>query len=165
VQWDIWRPQTGEVNTATAPSPAALAGIPESDIEAEVRAGILARKARAGASVSAPAPVEAAIVRAAPNNNAYGDGIKSTNGNGNGAPPPNGSNGAPKPYLTAGIPAPPVKIPYDVAFRELLQVVVDALKAAGEQWSDAAKQDAVSTLLIQAARDGFLSCWQRGGAR
>jgi hypothetical protein len=32
-----------------------------------------------------------------------------------------------------------------------------ALKDAGEQWSDAARQDLVSTLMIQAARDGAVS--------
>ena len=70
---------------------------------------------------------------------------------------PNGSNGDSKPYAAAGIPAPPVKVGYDVALRRILRTTLAALKDAGEQWSDAARQDLVSTLMIQAARDGAVS--------
>jgi hypothetical protein len=46
---------------------------------------------------------------------------------------------------------------YDVALRRILRTTLAALKDAGEQWSDAARQDLVSTLMIQAARDGAVS--------
>jgi hypothetical protein len=153
--WDVWPVGDQEAPPPPPPPPPSAAaqatGIPDSDLEQKLRASLaeIERAKQAGANVSAPAPVVAAPVTAQPPYN-----------NGNGSKPLNG-NGA-RPYEAAGIPSPQVKIPYDVAFRELLQIVVDGLKAAGEQWSDAAKQDAVSTLLIQAARDGFLSCWQRG---
>jgi hypothetical protein len=62
-----------------------------------------------------------------------------------------------KPYAAAGIPAPPVKVGYDVALRRILRTTLVALKDAGDQWSDAARQDLVSTLMIQAARDGAVS--------
>jgi hypothetical protein len=159
VQWDVWGPQTGEVNTAaqsTAPSPAALAGIPESDIEAEVRAEVMARRARAGASVSAPAPVEAATVHATPNN---GNGTP-TNGNGGG---PNGNGANARPYQAAGVPTPPTKIPMNIAVSEAVRMVQNAMKETGEQWSDASKQDLVSTILITAQREGWITLWQRGG--
>jgi len=54
-----------------------------------------------------------------------------------------------------------VCIPYNVAFREVLQFVTDGLKQAGEQWTDQARQDAVSTILIAAAKQGLLSLWER----
>jgi len=57
----------------------------------------------------------------------------------------------------------PMKIPYDIAFREILNFVTAGLADAHEQWSDQAKQDMISTLVIQAARDGILTIWNRGG--
>lgn len=89
---------------------------------------------------------------------------KSTASNG----PNGGSNGrsahgnsvAP-PCTAVGIPAAPMKIPYNVAFREILGWVTTGLKEAGEQWSDQARQDMVSTVIIQASRDGFLGVWER----
>lgn len=155
---DIWLPGDGETQPAQ-PTEAAcqmcgfvacLCGkpgtvAPQSQTEADLLRSLAeVQRRKAEASVSAPAPV------AVPNGT-------STTRNGNGS-----SNGNGKSYEAAGIPAPATKIPYDIAFRELLKIVVDSLKEAGEQWSDAAKQDALSTLLIQASRDGFLSCWQRG---
>ncbi len=55
-------------------------------------------------------------------------------------------------------------IPYNVAFRELVTLVASELKAAGEQWSDQARQDAVSTLFIAAQKAGFLTVWERDAA-
>ena len=52
-------------------------------------------------------------------------------------------------------------IPMDLAFRRILGFVTDALKDAGEQWTDQAKQDAVSTCLIAAAKKGWLKVWDR----
>lgn len=63
------------------------------------------------------------------------------------------------PALPRPATAPPLRVCYDVAFREMLGVVTGALKAAGEQWGDQAKQDAVSTLLIAAAKAGRIT-WE-----
>jgi hypothetical protein len=52
-------------------------------------------------------------------------------------------------------------IPMDVAFREVVAFVTSELKAAGEQWTDQAKQDAISTVLIAAAKKGWLKVWER----
>ena len=52
-------------------------------------------------------------------------------------------------------------IPMDVAFRECVGFVTKALKDAGEQWTDQAKQDAVSTCLIAAAKKGWVKVWER----
>jgi len=56
-------------------------------------------------------------------------------------------------------PWPPqaVKVGYDVALRRILRVTIAELAAAHEQWLDAARQDLVSTLMIQAARDGAIT--------
>lgn len=57
-----------------------------------------------------------------------------------------------------------VLIPYNVAFREVTQFVTAELKASGEQWSDQARQDLISTVLIAAAKQGFLGMWERENA-
>lgn len=73
---------------------------------------------------------------------------------------------APK-ILTAPIPARlpaiarPGRIPYNVAFREVVGFVTAELKASGEQWSDQSRQDLVSTVLINAGRQGLLDLWER----
>ena len=100
-----------------------------------------------GAGVASPAPATAA---SQPPSYINGNGNKPANGNGQ---PPDGS----KPYNAAGIPTPLVKVGYDIALRRILRVAVTELAAAHEQWSDAARQDLVSTLMIQAARDGMIS--------
>ena len=78
---------------------------------------------------------------------------------------PTGTDG---PRLPAPVAIPkrktPVGIPYNVAVREILAFVVDALKDSGEQWNDAAKQDLVSTALIGAQKAGFLTIWERDAA-
>jgi hypothetical protein len=55
----------------------------------------------------------------------------------------------------------PPRIPYNVAFREVLQFVTKELKEQGEQWTDQARQDMVSTVLISASNNGLLSLWER----
>ena len=92
-------------------------------------------------------PATAALQPPSYNN---GNGNKPFYGNGS---PPAGA----RPCATVGIPAPPVKVGYDVALRRILCVAIAELKTAGEQWSDAARQDLVSTLIIQAARDGVIT--------
>lgn len=54
------------------------------------------------------------------------------------------------------------KIPYNVAFREILQFVTSELRASGEQWSDQSRQDLISTCFISATKAGLLSVWERG---
>jgi hypothetical protein len=157
MQWDLWRLQPGEQIPATP------TGIDPTTLEADMaRQRQLQQPAppqmqpvypgvgRAGASVAAPAPAATAITQ-----QPYNNGNGSTNGTNGHAP--NGNNGDPKPYAAAGIPTPPVKVGYDVALRRILRTTLAALKDAGEQWSDAARQDLVSTLMIQAARDGAVS--------
>ena len=63
---------------------------------------------------------------------------------------------APMPTKTPARP-----IPWNVAFREVLAFVTAELKAAGEQWTDQAKQDAVCTILISESRAGRLAPWER----
>ena len=55
------------------------------------------------------------------------------------------------------------KIPYNVACREIVSFVTAELKASGEQWSDQAKQDLISTFIISASKAGMLQVWERGG--
>ena len=55
----------------------------------------------------------------------------------------------------------PQRIPYNVAFREIVQFVITELKQSGEQWSDQARQDLVSTVLIGASRQNLLDVWER----
>jgi hypothetical protein len=51
---------------------------------------------------------------------------------------------------------PPVKPSYEEAFRECLRIVRDGLDAQGERWGEQSVQAMVSTLMIQAGRDGKL---------
>jgi hypothetical protein len=39
--------------------------------------------------------------------------------------------------------------------------VTAELKQTGEQWSDQARQDMISTVLISASNSGLLSLWER----
>ena len=65
---------------------------------------------------------------------------------------------APRPAIQT---ARPQRIPYNVAFREIVQFVITELKQSGEQWSDQARQDLVSTVLIGASRQNLLDVWER----
>jgi hypothetical protein len=59
---------------------------------------------------------------------------------------------------------PPARIPYNVAFREVLEFVTAGLKKAGLAWNDQAVQDAVCTILISAQKQGLLTLWERENA-
>ena len=76
---------------------------------------------------------------------------------------PTGTEG-PKPIPAAAGPTKPTfnpgRIPYNVAFREVLRFVTAGLKSAGEQ----SRQDMVSTILIAAAKQGHISLWERDAA-
>jgi hypothetical protein len=155
--WEAWT-DAGEPQAAPAPVPAAPPRRPlpfphtpaqTSVLERQLEASLEEiRRNKAGAVATAPAPAAAPAAQSPAQSAHAGNGSTGKNGAAPYVPPSAGGS-------------PLVKIPYDVAFRELLKVVTDSLKAAGEQWSDAAKQDALSTLFIQASRDGFLSVWER----
>ena len=55
---------------------------------------------------------------------------------------------------------PPTKIPMDRAVIDAVRMVQAAMKETGEQWSDASKQDLVSTVLITAQREGWVTMWR-----
>ena len=57
--------------------------------------------------------------------------------------------------------AAPVKIPMDRAVVDAVRMVQAAMKECNEQWSDQARQDLVSTILIGAQREGWIQCWGR----
>jgi hypothetical protein len=162
IQWDVWRPEAAE-QRPTQQTDARATGIEETELESQIRAEVLARTARqiAGASASTPAPVTATSLKPSSIESPNGNGSKPNGANGSGTPPPNG-NGAARPYNASGIPTPPVKIPADVAFREVLAFVTAGLKEAGEQWTDESKQGMVSTIMIQGMRDGAIGIWNRG---
>lgn len=65
----------------------------------------------------------------------------------------------PRPSIQNG--STPTQIPFDIAFKEVVHIVVETLKDAGEQWTDEAKQGAISTLLIGAQREGWIAPWRR----
>jgi hypothetical protein len=148
-QWDVRRVDGIPPNRVTAAV--------EADLERDLRRSLEQQAAkRPGAAVSASAPELAALVKEPPavdyNN---GNGSKA---NGNGNIYVNGANGAAQVTLARV----PLKIPLNIAFREILAFCTQELQAAHEQWSDAARQDLVSTVLIQAAREGWCTIWERG---
>jgi hypothetical protein len=154
-QWDVRRVDGIPPNRVTAAVEAT--GLPETDLERDLRRSLEARgvptNGKPGAGVPPPAPTPAApalVTQPAGSAGSTTHTNGSTNTNGTG-------------YVNGGIkPAVPVKIPLNIAFREILGFCTGELKAAGEQWSDAARQDLVSTLLIQAAREGWCTLWERG---
>ena len=74
-----------------------------------------------------------------------------------------GTNGpVPQPLPVARpMRIPPLQLPYNVAFREIVKFVTEGLKAEGLQWNDQAVQDAVCTILIDAGKHNLLSLWER----
>ena len=76
-----------------------------------------------------------------------------THGNGTYGPAP-----ITRPALAASANA---RIPWNIAFREVAAFVAQELKQIGEQWSDQARQDAVSTILIAEAKAGRITTWKR----
>jgi hypothetical protein len=165
VLWDVYRLEEAVVPQQPQPTPTQMTGIDETDIERQVRAEVAARVAKqvaanqAGASVTAPAP---AVTAASQPPYSNGNGSKPNGGppaplNGNG----NGTNGAMRPYAAIAISIPPLKVPFNRAFTEVVQIVQNGLKETGEQWSDQARQDAVSTILIAATKEGWIGPWER----
>ncbi len=156
IQWDIYRLDGNSAAVATGSAPTAIESqiaaqrqqpIPPMPAAAMVGRVVFANGNGAGAVSPVPAPVTAASQPPSFNN---GNGNKPVNGNG---APPNGARA----YEAPGIPAPPIKVGYDVALRRILRVAIAELKTGGEQWSDNARQDLVSTLFIQATRDGAVT--------
>jgi hypothetical protein len=72
-----------------------------------------------------------------------------------------GTNGAAAQPRTAPKRSSGERIPFDVAFREAVGIVKQGLEENGEQWSDAARQDMVSTFLIALSNMGLLCLWER----
>ena len=52
--------------------------------------------------------------------------------------------------------APPPRVSYRIALREITGTVTALLRESGEQWNDQAKQDLVSTAFISAAKSGVI---------
>jgi len=155
-QWDVRRVDSLPKDRIAAG--AVTTCIDETNLERDLRRSLTERgvtpptNGRAGASVGPLAPAVTAPLQV-PSQHLPTNSSK-PNGNGNGY-----TNGA----AQATAPAPvPVKIPLNIAFREILAFCTQELRAAHEQWSDAARQDLVSTLLIQAAREGWCTIWERG---
>jgi hypothetical protein len=153
-KWDVRRVDaTPRAAPSATVSPAAA--ILETDLERDLRRSLKVPQAQeAGAGAGTPAPSAAAPVsREQPlqhRNNGYGN-------------KPNWENNGQTAFVGEVPPPVPTKIPLNIAFREILGFCTSELQAAHEQWSDAARQDLVSTLLIQAAREGWCTIWQRGG--
>jgi hypothetical protein len=155
-QWDVRRVDPlPKDHTAAA---AVATSIDETDVERDLRRSLTERgvtlpaNGGAGASVAPPAPAVTAPLQVPPQHFPTNGSKPRCNGNGY-------TNGA----ATGATPAPlPLKIPLNVAFREILAFCTQELRAAHEQWSDSARQDLVSTLLIQAAREGWCTIWERG---
>jgi hypothetical protein len=53
------------------------------------------------------------------------------------------------------------QIPFNLAFREVVRFVIAELNASGEQWSEQSRQDLASTVLIAAAKAGYVGVWER----
>lgn len=67
----------------------------------------------------------------------------------------------PAPRRAPARPLRPGPIPFNIAFQECLQFVKAELDAIGERWGDEAKQAAVCTVLIAAAKAGYVGPWER----
>ena len=55
---------------------------------------------------------------------------------------------------------PPMRVTYNRAFAEAVQIVQSALQEAGVRWTPDAEQAAVCTLLIAADKHGYLDMWE-----
>lgn len=53
-------------------------------------------------------------------------------------------------------------IPFNVAFKEVVEFIDNGLKSTGRQWNDQAVQDMASTVLIAGANKGWVGPWERG---
>ena len=67
---------------------------------------------------------------------------------------------APPKISSAALNSPRTKVPVNRAVLEAVRMVQHAMKETGEQWSDASKQDLVSTILITAQREGWMTMWE-----
>jgi hypothetical protein len=76
------------------------------------------------------------------------------------SPQSNGTTG-PQPMPARAPASRPMKIPANIALREIITFATAALKESGEQWSDQSRQDLVSTLFIQAGHQGWIALWER----
>lgn len=54
-----------------------------------------------------------------------------------------------------------IRIPFNLAFKEVVAFVCHELNASGEQWSEQSRQDLVSTVLIAASKAGYVGVWER----
>ena len=54
------------------------------------------------------------------------------------------------------------RIPFNLAFREVVSFVTKELDASGEQWSEQSRQDLVATVLIAGSKAGWIAPWERG---
>lgn len=68
---------------------------------------------------------------------------------------------APRPRIAPARPQRPEPIPFNIAFGQVAKFVTDELNAAGEEWNDKAKQATVCTVLIAAAKAGYVGPWER----
>ena len=139
MQWDFWRPNTGETK-------------PQAD---------------AGASARTPAPEPTAVGQSASTDNGHGSKPNGfANGHGsNGytlgdAVPAHGSGPNNNSRVNPELPVPPSKIPIDQAAIASVRMMQFAMQATGEQWSDQARQDFATTLLITMQKEGWLCIYR-----
>jgi hypothetical protein len=131
-------------------------------LERQLRAS-LAEIERKKAEAVAPAPAPAAAPAApSPAQSAHSTGNCSIPGK-NGASDHSFRPPAYTPPSAGGSPL--VKIPMDVALREIAQFTVAELKAAGMHMEGGPMQDLISTFVIGAMREGWIGVWQRVGAK
>ena len=72
-----------------------------------------------------------------------------------------GPQAVPAPTASKHAAPPKTPIPWNVAFREVSKFVSLELAGNNLQWSDAAQQDAVSTILIAESKAGRIGPWER----
>lgn len=66
-----------------------------------------------------------------------------------------------RPAAKASASASAGRIPYNIAFREVVKFVSQGLEESGQQWNDEARQGMVSTIIIAAAKQNLLAVWER----
>lgn len=158
---DIWRPEQGQVPpaappVATMPRPvpmpaAAATGIPETDLERQLRQSLETERAQQ--------PLPPQRLATAPSNGTHVNGAVAPNGNATNGHAANG-NGYSNGHAANGNGIiPPVKIRMDRAVVDAVRMVQRAMKETGEQWSDQSRQDYASTILIAARQEGWLCAW------
>lgn len=113
-----------------------------------------ARELAAATRKDLPRQLEASVLRQMPKSSrgAVAEALPETKGTGTYGPAPQVAYAGRKQRET---------IPYNVAFREIVQFVTKELNDSGEQWSEQSRQDLVSTCLISTAKAGLLGLWER----